>query len=96
MDKQTQIWNEHQHLQDEIRAADSLNYQILGIVVGAVAAILTAGFSKVDSGLRFFIFLCVYVVTIPGYRLLQGNRRRIWRINTYIRTFIEPEFEYIK
>jgi hypothetical protein len=96
MDKEAQLLKEYQNLRDEIRGADSLNYQILGIVVGAVAAILTTGFSQSDPSVRFLIFLCVYVVTIPGYRLLQGNRRRTWRISTYMRIFLEPELEFTK
>jgi len=94
MDKETQLLKEYQNLRDEIRGADSLNYQILGIIVGAVAAILTTGFSQTDPNVRFLIFLCIYIVTIPGYRLLQGNRRRTWRISTYMRVFLEPELEF--
>lgn len=96
MDKQTQILNSYDRLRDEILQADSLNYQTLGIVSGAVAAILTIGFTQPDPVVRTFIFLGVYVVTIPGYRLLQGNRRRTWRITTYIRAFLEPELEQVK
>jgi len=95
MDKENQLWNEYQNLRDEIRGADSLNYQIIGIVVGAVAAILTTGVSQEEPVARLLIFLCCYVVTIPGYRLLQGNRRRTWKISTYIRVFLEPNLEFI-
>ena len=85
MDKDTQLWNEYESLRDEIRSADSLNYQITGIVVAAVATLLTTGFTQADATIRLFVFLCAYIVTIPGYRLLQGNRRRTWRISTYLR-----------
>jgi len=71
MDKQSQLWNEYQHLRDETRGADSLNYQIMGIVVGAVAAILTTGVSQEEPVARLLVLLGCYVVTIPSYRLLQ-------------------------
>jgi hypothetical protein len=96
MDKETQLLHEHESLRSEIRIADSLNYQIIGIVVGAVALLLTTAFKEANPTIRLFVFLCTYVVTIPAYRLLQGNRRRTWRISTYIQVFIEPQLEQVK
>lgn len=96
MDKETQLWNQYTLLREEIKQADELNYQILGVVVGATAVILTTGFSQNDPFVRIFIFLCVYVVTIPAYRLTIGNRRRTWRISTYMRTFLESQLEHVK
>ncbi|MFN5854382.1 MAG: hypothetical protein ACK456_00545 [Pseudanabaenaceae cyanobacterium] len=96
MDKQTQLWNEYQSLRSEMTQADTLNYQTMGGLIAVSGGILTAGFNQVNPSLKLFVFLCVYSVTIPGYRLLQGNRRRIWRISTYIRTFLEPNFEFIQ
>jgi|GEM_PF-2916040 hypothetical protein len=96
MDKQTQLWNEYQSLRSEMTQADTLNYQTMGGLVAVSGSILTTGFNQVDPSLKLFVFLCVYSITIPGYRLLQGNRRRIWRISTYIRTFLEPNFEFIQ
>jgi hypothetical protein len=96
MDKQTQLWNEYQNLRSEMAQADTLNYQTMGGVVAVSGGILTAGFNQVDPSLKVFIFLCIYSITVPGYRLLQGNRRRIWRISSYIRTFLEPHFEFIQ
>jgi hypothetical protein len=95
MDKGTQLWHEYQTLRDEMKGADSLNYQIIGIVVGAVVALLTTGFKETNPGSRLFIFFSIYVVTVPGLRLLQGNRRRIWRISTYMRVFLEPQLQFI-
>ena len=95
MDKSAQLWNEYESLRDELKSADSLNYQIVGLLVGAVAAILTAGFTQTNPMARLAIFLCVYVVSVPGYRMLQGNRRRIWRITTYMQVFLEPQLEFI-
>jgi|LakMenE18May11ns_1017448.scaffolds.fasta_scaffold9893922_3 hypothetical protein len=96
MEKENQIWNEYHSLREEIRVADSLNCQIMGIIIGAVALILTTGVGQAKPSARVMAFLCSYVVTYPGYRLLQGNRRRIWRISTYIRTFLEPNLGFVK
>ena len=96
MEKESQIWNEYHSLREEIRVADSLNCQIMGIIIGAVALILTTGVGQTKPSARVMAFLCSYVVTYPGYRLLQGNRRRIWRISTYIRTFLEPNLGFVK
>jgi len=96
MEKESQIWNEYHSLREEIRVADSLNCQIMGIIIGAVALILTTGVGQAKPSARVMAFLCSYVVTYPGYRLLQGNRRRIWRISTYIRTFLEPNLGFVK
>jgi hypothetical protein len=48
MESQTQLWNQYQNLREEIRGADSLNYQIMGIVVGAAAALLTTAIREGD------------------------------------------------
>lgn len=96
MEKEIQIWNEYHGLREEIRLADSLNYQIMGIIIGAVALILTTGVGQAKPSASVVAFLCSYVVTYPGYRLLQGNRRRIWRISTYMRTFLEPNLASVK
>ena len=49
MESQAQLWNQYQNLREEIRGADSLNYQIMGIIVGAVAALLTTAIKEGDS-----------------------------------------------
>jgi hypothetical protein len=95
MDKETQLWNEYQNLRSEILQANNLNYQILAGVIAVTGAILVAGFNNHNSPQQFFIFLCIYAVTFPAYRLLCGNHRRIWRISTYICVFLEPEFDFI-
>jgi hypothetical protein len=91
MDEHTQLWNEYESLRNEIKDADSLNYQVLGIMVAAVAVLITTGIKTNGCWLEsLLIILCVYVVTIPAYAIMKGNRRRIWRISTYLRVFIEP------
>jgi hypothetical protein len=96
MESQAQLWNQYHSLREEIRGADSLNSQIMGIVVGAVAVLLTTAIKENEPLVRSLVFMCVYVVTVPGYRLLRGNRLRIWRISTYLRVFIEPELDFVK
>lgn len=93
MDATEQIFNEYSDLRAELRSADSLNYQIIGIMVAGVAALLTARFNASHHLHGLFITFCVYVVTFPSCQLLCGNRRRIWRISTYLRVFLEPELE---
>jgi hypothetical protein len=95
MDKETQLWNEYQNLRSEILQANNLNYQILAGVIAVTGAILVAGFDNHESSQQFWVFLCIYAVTFPAYRLLCGNHRRIWRISTYICVFLEPEFDFI-
>ena len=89
-----QILKQYEGLRAEIRQTNSLNYQILGIVVAATAVLLTADVAQADALTKTGIFLTVYVVTIPSYRMLQGNRKHIWRISTYIRAFLEPHTVY--
>jgi hypothetical protein len=96
MDKNTQLWNEYQSLRNESSQADSLNYQTISIIVGASGVVLTAAINQSDLFLRALIFMSVHIFTIPGYRLLRGNRIRIWRISTYMRVFLEPHLDFIK
>lgn len=96
MNKEDYLWNQFVLLEDEIRKAGESNLQILGIVTAAATAILAAGVSQSDPNTQFFTFLCVYIVTWSGYRLIEVGRRRTWRISTYIQVFIESELEYVK
>jgi len=96
MDQDEQLWNQYVGLQEEIRKAGESNSQILGIVATVVSAILAAGISQSDAIAKFFTFLCIYIITFAGYRLLEGNRRRIWRSSTYIQVFLESELKHIK
>jgi hypothetical protein len=96
MDREDYLWNQFVLLEDEIRKAGESNLQILGIVAAAATAILAAGVSQADPNAQFFTFLCVYIVTWSGYRLIEVGRRRTWRISTYIQVFIESELEYVK
>lgn len=93
MDELTQLNNEYQRLRDEIMQADSRNYQMLGVIIAAAAALLAAAFSR-GGEKPSLIALLVYAVTIPGYRMLYVNRKRIWRISTYMRVFLESRLQY--
>jgi hypothetical protein len=46
MSKEDQFWKEYSILRDEMKQADVLKYQITGVIVAAVAAILVAGFNQ--------------------------------------------------
>jgi hypothetical protein len=94
-EKDKQLWNEYQFLRDEVKTADTQNYQIIAGVVAAATLIFKTGFEQSNPLIRLCIFLSVYLITIPAYRLLQGNRSRTWRISTYLRIFLEPELKHI-
>ena len=83
-------------LTQELRDAENQIYQIVNIGSAAVAAILAAGFNQSNHVLRLFIFLTSYLIIIPMIRLIKGNRARIWRITTYMRTHLEPGLPGIK
>lgn len=90
MDREQLLWNHYQQLSDEIRSADSLNYQVIGFVVAAVVALINAAFGKQSYEDRCWILLTVYAVTVPGRFLLRVARTRIWRIASYLELFVEP------
>jgi hypothetical protein len=83
-------------LTQELRDAENQIYQIVNIGSAAVAAILAAGFNQSSHVLRLLIFLTSYLIIIPMIRLIKGNRARIWRITTYMRTHLEPGLPGIK
>jgi hypothetical protein len=83
-------------LTQEIQSAEAQTYQIVSIGGGAIAAILAAAFNQRDPYLRLFMSLTAYLVILPMLYLLAGNRSRIWRIASYMRTFLEPELSAIK
>jgi hypothetical protein len=49
-------WREYQSLREEIRDADRANYQVLGILIAAAVAVVTAGFGQRDPSARLVIF----------------------------------------
>ncbi len=95
MDKKTQLWNLYKQLKDEITLSDSRNSQIKGLLITASGLILSLGFNQ-ENPERPWIILGIFVVIVPLYGMLFGNRKNIWRISTYLRTFVEPELEEIK
>lgn len=94
VDEKQLLWNQYQQLSDEIKAADALNYQIVGVVVAACVALLNAAFSSNKSSEdRCWIMLTVYAVTIPRRFLLEVARTRIWRVASYLEVFVEPDLQ---
>jgi hypothetical protein len=83
-------------LTQELRDAENQIYQIVNVGSGAIAAILAAGFNQSNAVLRLFMFLTSYLIIFPMIRLIRGNRAQIWRITTYMRTYLEPELPGIK
>lgn len=95
MDKKTQLWNLYQQLKGEITLSDTRNNQIKNTLITASGVIITIGFHQ-ENPERPWIILCVLILIIPLYGILFGNRKNIWRISTYLRTFIEPELEGVQ
>jgi len=85
------MWNQYQHLTEEIRTAEILNYQVFGFTIAAMAATVAAAFARETADDRCWLLLLASVVTAPGAFLLYDNRARIWRITTYMRVFMEPQ-----
>src|SRR4029077_17024305 len=96
MDEADGKWKLYDLLTQELRDAENQIYQIVNVGTGAVAAILAAGFNQSNHVLRLFMFLTPYLIIIPMIRLVKGNRARIWRITTYMRTHLEPGLPGIK
>lgn len=92
-EKLTQLQSEYERLREEIMQADSRNYQVLGIIVAGSAALLVAAFKQGTEG-PSLVALLGYAVTIPGYGMLCANRKRIWRVSTYMRVFLETELVF--
>ena len=95
MENKTQLWNLHKQLKDEITLSDTRNNQIKVLLITASGAIFGLGL-KQDYLERPLILLGVYLIVIPLNRILTGNRKDIWRISTYLRTFIEPKLDEVK
>ncbi len=85
----------YKELRAEILQADAQNYQVLGFVVAASAALITAGVGQDRPADRAVVFGLVYLVTWPCQRLLQGNRRRLLNVAVYLRTVLEPQLDGI-
>lgn len=83
----------YQSLRAEIAQADNQNYQVLGFAVAATAALVTAGVAQDTPVERSVVFALVFLVTWPCQRLLQGKRRLVWRIASYLRVVVEPHLD---
>jgi hypothetical protein len=96
MDRDEQLLGLYLNLRGEIQHADAQNYQVLAFTVAATAALITAGVGQDRPVQQAVVFGLVYLVTWPCQRILQGNRRRIWRIATYLRVVIEPQLDGVR
>lgn len=85
----------YQLLRAEITQVDGQNYQVLGFTVGATVALVTAGVALHEPLERSVVFALVVLVTWPCQLLLNGKRRLVWRIATYLRVVVEPQLEGI-
>jgi hypothetical protein len=94
-DKQQVLWGHYQQLSEQIAAADTFNYQLIGVVIAAVVALFAAAFGKSFED-RCWILMSVYAVTIPGRFLFEAGRTRVWRVPTYLEVFVEPELQIVK
>lgn len=95
MAEEEQLLNLYNSLRSEILHADTQNYQVLAFTVAASAALIAAGVGQSGSVQRGVIFALVYLVSWPCQRLLQGNRRRVWRVATYLRMVVEPQLKAV-
>jgi hypothetical protein len=93
VDRDERLSSLYSDLRAEILHADTQNYQVLAVTVAAAAALLTAGINQGNPAQRAVVFGLVYLVTWPCQRLLQGNRRRTWRISSYLRNVVEPQLD---
>lgn len=96
MDRDGNLTVLYQTLRAEISQADNQNYQVLGFAVAATAALVTAGISQESVLNRSVVFALVFLVTWPCQRLLQGKRKYVWRIASYLRTVVEPQLPGVK
>jgi len=95
MDRSDNLLALYQLLRAEITQVDSQNYQVLGFTVGATAALVTAGVAQHAPLERSVVFALVVLVTWPCQRLMNGKRRLVWRIASYLRVVVEPQLEGI-
>jgi hypothetical protein len=94
-ERQQLLCSHYQQLSEEIAAADTRNYQLIGVVIAAVVALLAAAFGKPPED-QCWILMSVYAVTIPGRFLFEAGRARIWRVASYLEIFVEPELQLVK
>ncbi len=93
--KETQVWNIYQSLRGEVAYANAFNYKIISILVPAVTIILSLGYKLNNINSQIPIFLSAFFIAYSCSRLMQANRRRIWRITTYMVVFLEPHLTHV-
>jgi hypothetical protein len=101
---QEQLLRQYEILRDELVIADAQNYKVTAGVFTACSVILLTGFQQLDkigdNFIQYWLCLAIFgasiAVSIPGYRILIGNRKRVWRIATYMEIFLEPFLSQVK
>ena len=88
------LLKQYETLRNEILEANKSNNQILIVTVGFVGGVLSFCSSQVDE--FYYGIISIYFVTFLAYRILYGNRKKIWRNASYMAVFIEPELKKIK
>lgn len=82
----------HQHyesLRNEIHIASSENLRLMMWMAGICGAVMYFCITK-----QFYPGLViVFVISWVGLRVCNGNRKRIWRIASYLEIFLEPRLE---
>ncbi|RYY41278.1 MAG: hypothetical protein EOP59_11635, partial [Sphingomonadales bacterium] len=85
------VRDEYTMLRAELAEADKSIMQILLLVMGAVSALLAWVYSHDAIGLTLQLILIALGTTVVqfGAEMIAGHRKRIWRIATYLRVFLE-------
>jgi hypothetical protein len=86
---------EYQSLRDEILRAETLAARVPPFLLGASAATLSAVPNIESSGWWVSLSAVAFFIAWFANRLIQAQRKRVWRISTYIRVFIEPRLDLI-
>lgn len=96
MERNNNLLALYQVLRAEITQVDGQNYQVLGFTVGATVALVTAGVAQHEPLERSVVFALVVLVTWPCQLLLNGKRRLVWRIASYLRVVVEPQLDGVE
>jgi hypothetical protein len=90
LDLEKQYLAEYGYLRQEILDADRAIYQVLGFVLAASGLLFARAFDLENPAQGALILAIIQVFALPCHLLLRANRKRIWRIATYLRIFVEP------
>jgi hypothetical protein len=89
VEKSDILYRQYESLRNEIFLASSENFKLTTWMVGIIGAVM---YFCIEKSFAFGLF-SVFCITYIGYEMCVGNRRRIWRIATYIRVYMEPQLK---